>query len=234
MDFSAVNFADLLIWLVAFLFSVTAHEASHAFIAMKGGDFTAYHGGQVTLNPLPHILRSPFGMLLVPIFFYVTSGFMIGWASAPYDRAWAEQHPRRAAWMALAGPAANFVIFVAALVLAKAGLAAGVFQVPEMSGLSATHIVAGTAGVWGSAAKLLSIFLFLNLLLVVFNLFPFPPLDGGSAVTLLMPQELGQRFTRFISQPMYSLLGLIVAWRFIGVVFRPFFKWTIQLLYGGL
>src|SRR6201984_440771 len=105
--FSALDFAC---WLVVFLGSMTAHEASHPFVAKCLGAPTAYLGGQVTLNPIPHIRREPFGMLLLPIISYVASGWMIGWASAPYNAAWAAQYPRRAAVMALAGPAANFFI----------------------------------------------------------------------------------------------------------------------------
>jgi len=229
---AAIDFGEMAIWLVAFLFSVTAHEAAHAFVAMKGGDLTAYHTGQVTLNPLPHIRRSPFGMLLVPVFFFVTSGYMIGWASAPYDRNWAASYPRRAAWMALAGPGANLLIFMAVIFVTKIGLAAGVFQPPDASAMTISSIISADSGLWVSIAKMLSIFLFLNLILLVFNLFPFPPLDGSSVITLFMPQAMAVRFSQFVGQPMYSLLGIILAWRFIGVIFGPALRLTIQLLYG--
>ena len=94
-----------LVWFVAFLFSTTVHEAMHAFAAWKGGDPTAYHGGQVSLSPLPHIRREPVGMLIVPLLTSLTRGWAMGWASAPYDPVWATRHPRRAAIMAAAGPA---------------------------------------------------------------------------------------------------------------------------------
>src|SRR5438105_6791464 len=89
-------------WYVVFLFSTTCHEASHAFAAKLGGDLTAFHGGQVTLNPVPHMRREPFGMLLVPILSYLLGGWMIGWARAPYDPFCQARHPRRAAWMSWA------------------------------------------------------------------------------------------------------------------------------------
>ena len=73
-----------LIWYVVFLFSTTCHEASHSLAAKLGGDLTAFHGGQVTLNPVPHVRREPFGMVLVPLLSFVLGGWMIGWASAPY------------------------------------------------------------------------------------------------------------------------------------------------------
>ena len=97
-SFSLIDFAC---WLVVFLGSMTAHEASHAFVAKCLGDPTAYLGGQVTLNPIPHVRREPFGMLLLPIISYLASGWMIGWASAPYNAGWAAKFPRRAAVMAL-------------------------------------------------------------------------------------------------------------------------------------
>ena len=86
-----------LIWFIVFLFSTTFHEAGHALVARWGGDPTA--SGQITLNPLPHIEREKFGMVVVPILSYLLSGGMMGWASAPYDAFWAAQHPRRAALM---------------------------------------------------------------------------------------------------------------------------------------
>ena len=70
-------------WYVAFLVSVTCHEASHALAAMKLGDRTAYNHGQVTLDPVPHIQREPWGMVIVPVLSFVMGGWMIGWGSAP-------------------------------------------------------------------------------------------------------------------------------------------------------
>ena len=124
-----LNLANLVTWYVAFLLSVTAHEAAHALAALKGGDPTAYLGGQVSLNPVPHVRRSPFGTVVVPLLSYLFGGWMIGWASAPYDPYWAERYPRRAAWMAAAGPAANLILATLAFLLMKLGLAAGVRNV---------------------------------------------------------------------------------------------------------
>ena len=91
------------VWYVVFLLSTTCHEASHAWAAKLGGDLTAFHGGQVSLDPIPHIRREPFGMVIFPLLTYATGGWMMGWASAPYDPSWSERYPRRAAWMSLAG-----------------------------------------------------------------------------------------------------------------------------------
>src|SRR6267378_8641055 len=85
---------------VVFLFSTTCHEAAHSLVAKWGGDLTAAEGDQVTLNPIPHIRRSPVGMVVIPILSFLLGGWMIGWASAPFDPNWQRQYPRRSAWMA--------------------------------------------------------------------------------------------------------------------------------------
>ena len=105
-----------------FLFSTVLHEAAHALAAKRGGDWTAYHGGQVSLDPLPHIRREPLGTVVVPLISYFLGGWMIGWASTPYDPFWAQAHPRRAAWMSLAGPAANFLVVLLAFLLIRIDL----------------------------------------------------------------------------------------------------------------
>lgn len=81
-------------WYIVFLFSTTVHEAAHALVALKLGDDTAHRGGQVTLDPTPHVRREPFGMVVVPLLSYFLGGWMVGWASAPYDPEWARRYPR--------------------------------------------------------------------------------------------------------------------------------------------
>src|SRR6201997_2966744 len=119
------------IWYIVFLFSTTCHEGAHALVAKLGGDPTAFHGGQVSLNPWPHIRREPFGTVIVPIISYLVAHWMIGWASAPYDPEWQQRYPRRAAWMALAGPAANFSLVLSSAILIRVGIATHYFRMPE-------------------------------------------------------------------------------------------------------
>jgi len=79
-DFIAIG----MIWYIVFLFSTTCHEGAHSLVARIGGDPTAFHGGQASLNPIPHIRRAPFGMVVVPILTYILPPhWMFGWASAP-------------------------------------------------------------------------------------------------------------------------------------------------------
>src|ERR1700683_340644 len=120
-----------LIWYIFFLFSTTCHEGAHSLAAHLGGDSTAFHAGQGTLNPLPHIRREPFGTVVVPILSYIFAHWMIGWASAPYDPVWQQRYPRRAAWMALAGPGANFALVALSALAIRGGIAFGVFRPPE-------------------------------------------------------------------------------------------------------
>ena len=84
---------------VVLIFSMTLHEAAHAWWAMRSGDSTAYLGGQVSLDPIPHIQREPVGMVLIPILTYAMNGWMMGWASAPLSMSWIINNPRRAAAM---------------------------------------------------------------------------------------------------------------------------------------
>jgi Zn-dependent protease len=226
-----------LIWYIVFLFSTTCHEASHALAAKIGGDLTAFHGGQVTLNPAPHIQREPFGMVLVPILSYVLGGWMIGWASAPYDPWWQERYPRRAALMSLAGPGANFALMIVAAICIRIGIAADVFQPPVAASFG--HVIDVTnpesaSGMIRFASSFLSVLFFLNLLLGTFNLLPVPPLDGGTAVTLLMSERTALRFLSFTREPTFQMVGLIASWWLFGKAFDPIFTLALNVLYPGL
>ena len=226
------NPLDGLVWYVVFLFSTSLHEASHAWAALRGGDPTAYHGGQVSLDPRPHIRREPFGMVFLPLFTAVTSGWPIGYASAPYDPEWAAVHPRRAAWMSLAGPAANLSLVLVASAVIQGGIAAGFFVQPES--VNGSTVVAATSdGVASAGAFLVSAFFTLNLILFLFNLMPLPPLDGSGAVALLLPESLAARHREWMRHPVLAIGGILVAWTVFGPIFREAFWFAIRLLYPG-
>jgi Zn-dependent protease len=221
-----------LTWFVVFLFSTTLHEAAHAFAAYRLGDPTAYHGGQVTLNPLPHIRREPVGMVVVPLLTFFTRGWMMGWASAPYDPAWARRLPRRAAVMALAGPAANLALVLVAGLAIRGGMAAGVFTTPDR--ISFTQVTASAgSGLAAGVVVPLSLLFSLNLLLCLFNLLPLPPLDGSAVIPALLSPGGAERYAAVMAQPFMSLLGLIVAWQLFDPIYRPVQLLAIQLLYPG-
>jgi Zn-dependent protease len=221
-----------LVWYMVFLFSVTLHEAAHAWAAQRGGDPTAYLGGQVSLDPRPHIRREPFGMVILPLLTALTSGWPIGYASTPYDPIWALNHPRRAAWMSLAGPAANFALVLAASAAIWTGIGLGVFEIPESVG--GLNVVGATSdGFVAAAAMLVSAFFTLNLLLGLFNLMPLPPLDGASALPLVLPERIALRYQMALRQPMLAVVGILVAWNVFGPIFRSAFRAALGLLYPG-
>src|SRR2546428_3888294 len=153
------------IWYVAFLFSTTCHEAAHALAAKIGGDETAFAGGQVSLNPVPHIQREPWGMVVFPILSLIVTGNLFGWASAPYDPLWERRHPRRAAWMALAGPATNYTLMLIAAVILRLGWAYQWVRGDENTRPA------------GFAPSVPRGFFFPNLLLRTLYLLPGPPPD---------------------------------------------------------
>jgi Zn-dependent protease len=218
-------------WYLAFLFSTTVHEASHALAALRLGDDTAQRGGQVTLDPIPHIRREPLGMVIVPLVSFFLGGWMLGWASAPYDPDWAERHPKRAALMALAGPASNLLLCLTAAILIKVGVGAGWFHVPNgISGYD--HIVAANRkGLGELAAVFLSIFFYLNLILFAFNLIPLPPLDGSSVPLLCLSGPAADKYTRFMKSPGMSMVGMILAWQLFRPLAGKMFDWALHALY---
>jgi len=233
MDLSP-NFVMLgIVWYVVFLFSTTLHEASHAWAALKLGDPTAYRGGQVTLNPVPHIRREPFGMVLVPLLTYFMSGWAIGWASAPYDPQWASRYPKRAAWMALAGPVSNLSLVLTAGLLIRIGTMVGYLQPPAQ--ISFAHIVESVSpGVGETVATFVSVLFTLNLLLFAFNLLPLPPLDGSGVLPLFLSKGGAERWQGLIRQPMMGMLGIIIAWKVFGSIFWPLLQFALRLLYPGV
>ena len=222
-----------LVWYVVFLLSTTCHEASHAWAAKLGGDLTAFHGGQVSLDPIPHIRREPFGMVIFPLLTYATGGWMMGWASAPFDPHWSERYPRRAAWMSLAGPAANFSLAILAGILIHVGIGTGFFRHPEVA--SFTHVVDPVAtGVAAGAATFVSLLFSLNVLLGTFNLMPVPPLDGFGALGLFVSEEIACRIQHFgRSLGVLSMIGLLLVWQVFGGIFQPVFSFALRALYPG-
>jgi Zn-dependent protease len=225
---------ELLVWYLVFVFSTTLHEAAHALIAYLGGDSTAYEGGQVTLDPVPHIRREPMGMVVVPLLSFVMAGWMLGWASAPYNPYWGARYPRRRALMSLAGPVANLLLAFIAFAVAWALIGAGVLQFTLQGSWAKLFAVVGQDGYaspLGAFAMVLSVMLTLNVLLGVFNLLPVPPLDGASAIGLILPDRLAFRLRMAFMAPAWGFVGILIAWYAIRYLFRPVLGVAIQLLY---
>ncbi len=222
----------LLAWYLVFLFSTTFHEFAHAYLAFRGGDMTAYETGHVTLSPAPHIRRSPVGMIVLPILSYLQLGWMMGFASVPFNADWGKQNPRRQALMSLAGPGANLVLALTALGLMRGLLAAHVFQYAE-SGGSGHYVeaVSGARSPLGALALVLGVTLKLNVVLFLFNLIPVPPLDGASVLAGFFPGQIGVLYQRMRQLPAFELLGLLLAWRLFPYLASPAFALISTLVY---
>jgi Zn-dependent protease len=221
-----------LIWFVVFLFSTTCHEGAHALVAKLGGDPTA--SGQVTLNPLPHIKREKFGMVVMPILSYLLGGYMMGWASAPYDPVWAYRHPHRAARMAFAGPAANFTLMAVAAIAIRVGVAADFFHPPASVNFTRITEAVDPAGIGSLLATIVSVLFMLNLILGTFNLLPIPPLDGNVGVTLFMSEERARSFLEMFRTPNVAIMGLFLAWALFGRIFGVAYVFALNVLYYGI
>ena len=195
---------NIAVFALPVLFAITLHEAAHAYAAKRFGDLTAYAAGRMTLNPLVHI--DLFGTIIIPIALYVTTGFVFGYAKpVPVEFGRLRNPKRDMAWVALAGPGANFLMALLWLVF---GLLLVAFQVSE----EFPHKVA-EAGV------------FTNLLIFAFNLFPLPPLDGGRVLTSMLPNRLAYRFAKIEPYGFFILLALIY--------FNVLAFWVVPVMWLG-
>jgi len=225
--------ADMLVWYLVFLFSTTFHEFSHAFLAYKGGDLTAYETGHVTLDPTPHIRRSPIGMVLIPLITFWQIGWTIGFASVPFNAEWGRRNPRRQALMSLAGPMANLLLALIALGTLRALVSAHVFQFSPFNG--GARFVEAVNGAphspLNALALALGVTLELNIVLFLFNLLPVPPLDGAGVLAGLWPSSIGALYERMQRVPGFEFLGLLVAWQIFPYLAAPAVSAFIGLLY---
>ncbi|MCE5186907.1 MAG: site-2 protease family protein [Planctomycetaceae bacterium] len=228
---NGIRVQEAILWYTVFVVSIVCHEAAHAFAAFYFGDRTAHEHGLVTLNPIPHIQRSPIGMVAVPLLSFIANGWMIGWASTPYDPYWQRAYPKKAALMGLAGPATNLLLAVLAGVLIRLGMAIGAFT-PELSGF--TSIVQGVnGGLANGIAMLLSILFSLNLLLCVFNLIPITPLDGTALAEFILRGQLLQTYRAAMQHPTVQIFGLFAAWYIIGAIYAPIYLFALRVLFVG-
>ena len=205
------------IWYVAFLFSTTCHEAAHALAAKWQGDETAARGGQVTLNPMSHIQREPWGMVLVPIASVLISqgNSLFGWASAPFDPEWEWKFPKKSALMAMAGPAANFTLMFLAVIGVQVGRHFDVFRNES----------------WGPfASQAVWIMFSLNLLLGLFNLVPAPPLDGSAAIMIFMSDSTARRYLDWLRGGSFGLFGLVIAIMIFRYGYAPIEELAVRTL----
>ncbi len=186
------------------LFAIVVHEVAHGWVAHKLGDSTAYMMGRLTLNPIKHI--DPIGTILVPALLIFTLGFAFGWAK-PVPINWhnLKQPKRDMALVAIAGPASNFLMAIAWGLIAKLAT-----LLPASLEIISTPL--GYMGVFG---------ILINTVLMVFNLIPIPPADGGRIATSLLPNRFSYYLSRIEPYGMIILLALVftgVLWQLIGPV----------------
>jgi Zn-dependent protease len=180
---------NLTVYAIPLLFAITMHDAAQAFAARRFGDNTAHAAGRTTLNPLAHI--DPIGTILIPAIMYVMTSFVFGYAKPLPLNYGQMKHPKRdMAFVALAGPGANFAMAFGWLVI---GILLQVFGVGE----EFPHLVA-KAGVTT------------NLWLMAFNLLPIPSMDGGRILFSVLPHKAAYQFARLEPYGFLILLALIL------------------------
>ena len=178
---------------IPILFGITVHEAAHGWMARLFGDRTAEMLGRLTLNPIKHI--DPVGTVIVPLLMLWFSGFLFGWAKPVPISARNLRNPKRdMVAVALAGPAANLLMALGWALIYQ--------------------LIAGLAGSTGSGAmfflQMARIGVFFNLLLMIFNLLPIPPLDGGRVLRGLVPESIGNRLDALERYGLIIVVGLLV------------------------
>jgi Zn-dependent protease len=209
-----VDIPSLFLSMLVLVFSLTVHEAAHAWTADKLGDPTARLLGRVSLNPIVHI--DPIGTILLPLVAAVSGAPLLGWAKPVPVRSRGLKNVRRDFLLiAAAGPASN-------LLLAVAG--AGVW-----------HILRNVAGADGSIdpngpiVYLLDRFILLNLVLAVFNMIPVPPLDGGNVLASLLPPALSYKFEQVRPYGIFVLYALLLTGA-LSIIIRPPLGFLVRLL----
>ena len=201
---------QFLFFMLVFLFSLSVHEAAHAWTAEWFGDPTARYLGRVTLNPIPHI--DVVGTLIFPTIAYFSGGLLFGWAKpVPWNPLHVKDRRKADIWISAAGPISN-VLLLAVFLLGIKGL-----QSYQMAG----GVIGGT--VLEPLLKMCVLGAFLNTALAVFNMVPIPPLDGSWILPHFLPRDLAIAYDRI--RP-YGFLILFVCF-YIGVlggVLRPFMR----------
>ena len=201
----------VLIYALPVLFAITIHEAAHGYAARHFGDNTAAMMGRITLNPIKHI--DPIGTILMPLMLYfATSGtFLFGYAKPVPVRFDQLRNPKRdMIWVALAGPASNFVqaIFWALVLVILVGLGQNERFFLEMCRAGIT----------------------VNLVMWAFNLFPLPPLDGGRILVGLLPWKQAQAVARIEPYGFFIVMGLVL----LGVVGSYWLRPLMSLGYSAI
>lgn len=190
------------------IFAITLHEAAHAYAAKYFGDTTAFAAGRMSMNPLRHI--DPIGTVVLPVLMYIFTPFVFGYAKpVPIDFGKLRNPKKQMAWVAFAGPMANFIMAFGWSVFALLMAALGVTE--------AYPYKVAQAGV------------FVNILMFVFNMLPIPPLDGGRIMTSILPHKFALQYARIEPYGFFIVIGLLV-FKLLDYWFMPMGALTGKLL----
>jgi Zn-dependent protease len=189
-----LDISTLVIALLVLIFSLTVHEAAHAWSASQLGDDTAKRLGRVSLNPIVHV--DPIGTLLLPLIAMVSNAPIIGWAKPTPVNVRNLRHPRRDhILVTAAGPASNLAIATAASLALRV--------LPSSAGGSGLDVATPLNLIATEA-------LLLNVLLAVFNMLPIPPLDGGQILMALLPPRIAIQLRFLYEYGFLILMGLLL------------------------
>ena len=201
---------QIAIYALPVIFAITMHEAAHGYIAKRFGDMTAYSQGRISLNPLRHI--DPIGTVLVPLITLALGGILFGWAKPVPVNFGHLRHPKQdMLWVALAGPGANLIMALFWGAVMKLAL-----TMPESS-LAFPMALMGKAGIT------------INAVLMVLNLLPVPPLDGGRVAVSLLPPKLAYRYAMLEPYGMMILVLLLFSGA-LNFILWPFINGAVGLI----
>ena len=228
------DFGQLIIYIVVLLFAVSAHEAAHAWMSSRFGDDTARALGRVTLNPVAH--TDPIGTLLIPIvnFVFASAGTfvpLLGWGKpTPVNPLRWRNKDTANVMVSAAGIMANTVIAISALVIVKALQLIGLFSSGAQLRETGSIIMGTMSESYAEpVALLLLMTLNMNASLALFNLLPFPPLDGSKILETFLPPSL-QPALEFMEQYGYVVLLLVIYLGLTRVLFSPVYSFIEFLL----
>jgi len=205
MDLTVIQ--KIAIYALPVIFAITVHEAAHGYAAKHFGDMTAFNAGRITLNPLKHI--DLLGTIILPALTVMLGGILFGWAKpVPVDFR-RLRHPKKdMLWVAAAGPASNFVMAIFWALVMK-------FSVNAPEAFVLPMALMAKAGVT------------INIVLMVLNLLPLPPLDGGRIAVSLLPMNLARPFAQ-IERYGFIILIILLFSGVLGRILEP----LINLVYA--
>ena len=202
------------VWIVPVIFAITVHEVAHGWVAKQLGDKTAMMLGRLTLNPIKHI--DPIGTLLIPGVLLMFGGFIFGWAK-PVPITWENlKRPKRdIALVSVAGPLSNLLMAIFWVLVIRFALMLG----SSVDSAAIFLVYIGVAGV------------IINSVLMILNMLPIPPLDGGRVLGALLPGPLSWQLSRLEPYGL-PILILLLATGMLGQIIGPIINLAVSILIG--